>query len=199
MLLSLNVEARITKDPKNFSQAKNLARALYFDNKKSYFLNCSYHYDKTSCLLKTVVDDNCSDVEAKKVVYKRIITASFFAKDRTCMNEKICTNMRGVKYKGERCCRKSDDFYQKMDSDIFNIAPIVDSYKGEITPQKRGDVARVYLYYNAHYGMKLSEKEQLKYFKWHQEDKPDKSECSLYRTVKKIQKNSNIFLEKSCP
>ena len=106
--------------------------------------------------------------------------------------------MRGVKYKGERCCRKSDDFYQKMDSDIFNIIPIVDTYNGEIRPQKRGDVARVYLYYNAHYGMKLSEKEQFKYFKWHQEDKPDKQECTLYQTVKKIQKNRNIFLEEAC-
>jgi len=196
LLVSL-LEARITKNPQNFSQAKNLARVIYLDDKVSYYNNCRYYYDKTSCLSKTLIE-SCSDATALHVEFRRLIPASFFAKDRVCMTQKICTSMRGVTYSGERCCRKTDKAYQVMESDVFNIIPVINTYIDEIPKDRRGDVARVYLYYNSKYGVQLSEEEHFKYYRWHTSDKPDKRECSIYKSTKKLQKHENIWLEKGC-
>jgi deoxyribonuclease-1 len=62
----------------------------------------------------------------------------------------------------------------------------------------RGNIARVYLYMNAQYGLNLSYEEQVHYLKWHKQDKVDKKECSLYRQIVDLQGNINPWIESSC-
>ena len=197
VLLGTIAFARPVGELKNFSQAKNIARMVYLDDKRSYFYGCSYHYDKTKCLHVTVVD-SCVKSDATTVLFKRLIPSKVFGKNRKCMQEKICTSMKGVAYSGERCCRKVDSFYQKMEADLFNIVPVIDSYDGYVPDDRRGDVARVYLYYNAHYGVALSEKALLKYYRWHKIDPVDARECGIYKTIKKLQPHTNRYLESVC-
>ncbi len=62
----------------------------------------------------------------------------------------------------------------------------------------RGNIARVYLYMNERYRLKLSNDELEKLETWNEEDKVDAKECKIYQTIYKIQGHENSWLKSSC-
>ncbi len=159
--------------------------------------NEKYAYDPTTCMDKLYLKNN----PKRKVVLTRIVPEERLLSQRQCGQEKICLNYLKEPYKGKRCCRKTDPVYQAYDRDVFNVILIdkKNSSKLENPPLHfKGNVARVYLYMNAQYGLNLGYEEQVKYLKWHNEDKVDEKECAIYLQIRELQGRSNPWIEKSC-
>ncbi len=185
------------KNPKNFSQAFNVFKKLDFDYTRTMFTNEKYAYDPRSCLDKFYLQED----HKQKVVFIRIVPEEVVLKRRRCGVENICTRYDGSKFKGSRCCRTTDKLYKQYDGDIFNIMPIVkgnETMSLEPPLHARGNIARVYLYMNAEYGLGFSAKQQLHYLTWHKQDPVDAKECDLHDRITEIQGRSNPWIRSSC-
>lgn len=207
LILMLSLVALVNasgyKVPQNFSQAKNTINMIYYDHKKTWDKGCSYTYDPSSCMRKIYADETCAGEANVTVEWIRIVPASEYGKNLRCMKEKICKKYNGETYKGERCCRQMSKKYLQMEADLRNIVPVLSNRKEAITLEsvgahRRGDVARVYLYYNDTYGLDLSYDFQMKLYKWNKIDPPDEDECQLYETIKSVQNRQSRWLEEAC-
>lgn len=65
----------------------------------------------------------------------------------------------------------------------------------------KGDIARIYMYMNKSYPGRgiISNKNEKLFEAWDKLDPVDKNECELALAIKKIQGNSNTFVEDKCP
>lgn len=197
LFLPLAVVASPYPNPKSFSQATNVFKKIDFDYTRTAFSDEVYVYDPTTCLDKVYVKGD----ENRSVVFVRIVPAERMLQQRKCGREKICLKYNKEKFSGARCCRTTDKLYQAYDRDVFNIMAIdkENASQAEEPPMHiRGNIARVYLYMNAHYGLNLSFKVQMKYLRWHQEDKVDEKECKIYRQIVDLQGRLNPWIEPSC-
>ena len=214
--------------PENRSQAKKILTMVYLDYKTTTLEGCSYHYDVTSCLDKTMVEtDSCAlDENNLTVAWMQVVIPTFYAQDLACFSDNGCVSQySGNTYGGELCCRQKNSSYQKIQGDLYNYIPVVSSLvnaRGKrmfgivkkadfivgktrfnqqfIEPESsvKGDIARVYLYMDKTYDMKLSAKEKEHFLEWHKEDKVDEKECALAKFYKKVQKRANPFIEEGC-
>lgn len=183
--------------PKSFSHATNIFKQIDFDYSRTAFTNQVYRYDPTTCMDKTYLESDPS----KAVVFVRIVPESEMLKTRQCGTQKICVNQSGIAYSGAMCCRKSDALYQSFDRDIFNIMPVVQkrpSLAVEPPLHIRGNIARVYLYMNATYGLNLSYEAQMRYQQWHVQDPVDEKECAIHQQIEAIQGRSNPWIKSAC-
>lgn len=213
--------------PDNRTQAIKLIKKIHFDYKKTWLNGCDYRYDLQSCMDKTMVDTSTCIVREKNQTMQwiQVVPASFYGRDRACMNEEVCTSKyTGKPYKGERCCRQSDAEYRKMEADLFNLIPVVSAIadrrkeqifmnvkkpeyiigkvkmdENSIAPPDsiKGDIARVYLYMSQRYGLKLSLEEKEVFYYWHKLDPVDERECAIGRTIMKIQ-GENRQIKEGC-
>ena len=183
--------------PKSFSQATNVFKKIDFDYARTAFSNEMYVYDPTTCLDKVYVKGD----ENRTVDFVRIVQEERLLKFRKCGKVKICVKSNKQAYSGKMCCRKSDRLYQTYDRDVFNIMAIVKENAQQIEEPPlhvRGNIARVYLYMNAQYGLNFSYEEQMRYLKWHSQDKVDEKECKIYRQIVDLQGRLNPWIESSC-
>lgn len=196
-VLSSALMAKGYPQPKTFSHASKIYKQIDFDYTRTAFTNELYVYDPTTCMDKNYVKGDPS----RSVIFTRIVSEERMLQARKCGREKTCTNHLGKPYGGSLCCRKTDPVYKAFDSDILNIIPITkESLKKLKEPPLhfKGNIARVYLYINAQYGLNLSYEEQIKYLSWHALDKVDEKECKIYKQVYKIQKHKNPWIESGC-
>ena len=215
--------------PDNRSQAKNIVKMIDLDYKETRLNGCHYTYDTTSCMDKTIVDTSTCKVDEVNVtmVWAQVVPDRFFGRELACMNQKVCTNVfTGEKFGSPLCCRRIDIKYKQMEAELFNLIPVVSSfvprqegkpfgavehllsYVGEvkigqsyIEPPERfkGDIARVYLYMDDRYGLSLSAAQRKMYEQWHKMDAVDTRECTMAKTITKIQKYPNRWIEAGCP
>ena len=214
--------------PDNRSQAEKILTMVYLDYKTTVLEGCGYHYDVTSCLDKSIVEtQTCAlDEQNLTVVWMQVVLPSFYARGMVCFQEDGCVSpYTGNAYGGELCCRQKNSSYQKIQGDLYNYMPVVSSLvkargsrmfgmvkkadfvlgktrfnEAFIEPGQsvKGDVARVYLYMDKVYNMKLSKKQKQLFLQWHEEDKVDEKECALAKFYKKVQKRANPFVEAGC-
>lgn len=85
---------------------------------------------------------------------------------------------------GEKRLFGACDFEVDTENKIFEPAKSI-----------RGDVARIHLYMDETYGVKIEGENRALLLKWHQEDPPDDWERERNRRIKKIQQNGNPFVE----
>ncbi len=196
-ILPLGLWASPYPQPKSFTQAVNIFKKIDFDYARTAFSDEQYVYDPTTCMDKLYVKGE----EKRSVVFVRIVPEKRMLQQRRCGVEKICLKYNNEPYRGARCCRTTDKLYQAYDRDLFNILPIVKANTSKLQDpplHMRGNIARVYLYMNAHYGLNLSFEEQMKYLKWHQEDRVDEKECKVYKQIVDLQGRLNPWIESSC-
>ncbi|MFC2074246.1 endonuclease [Campylobacterota bacterium] len=197
LLFPLALAASPYPQPKSFSQATNIFKKIDFDYTRTAFSDEVYVYDPTTCMDKLYVKGD----EKRTVVFVRIVPEKRMLQQRKCGTQKICVKYNKETYGGARCCRTTDELYRAYDRDIFNIMPIVqeNTSKMEEPPiHIRGNIARVYLYMNMQYGLNLSYTEQMKYLKWHHEDRVDEKECKIYKQIVDLQGRMNPWIEPSC-
>ncbi|MCS5710533.1 endonuclease [Candidatus Berkiella aquae] len=119
--------------PKSFQEAKKQAKLIWLDYPETLYCGCKFdsqlNVDHGSCSY-TPGDSR----RAHRVEWEHLVPASWFGKQRECWREPICEVKEGKKYKGRKCCEKSDKEFRKMYTDLHNLVPSV----GEVN-QARND------------------------------------------------------------
>lgn len=115
---------------KNFSQAKKHLKKIYKNHSLSFYCSCNFYEKKINNQYKLIIDNNsCEYITKNKnennlfIEWEHILPASSFAKNLNCWNEKICTDKKGRKFKGRKCCTKVSDKFNYMEADLHNIVP----------------------------------------------------------------------------
>ena len=172
--------------------------------------SCGYDGSDQSHSARSVV------LEWEHVVPASIMPASSFA----CWTD----GLPGCTKAGRACCEKKDLNARVMIFDLHNLVPSVgqanalrsnkrygliddeerllgacdfewSSNLAEPTEGKRGDVARVWLYYVSRHGLQLHEGELEMYLQWSNADPPAEAEFVRNDRIREKQGNGNPFVE----
>jgi deoxyribonuclease-1 len=110
----------------NFNQAKKLARGLHSGHSKTFYCGCNYDsannlVDLQSCGYRPKKDTK----RANRVEWEHIMPASYFGKQLSCWNNKLCCNEDKVCLSGRACCQKINPYFASIESDLHNIVPVI--------------------------------------------------------------------------
>ncbi|MDF1881794.1 endonuclease [Sulfurimonas sp. MAG313] len=167
------------------------------DYKKTAFLDKEYDYDPATCMRKRYLKED----NTKAVVFTRIVPEGMMAKNLACFTQDICTGSMGKVFHGKRCCRKINKNYKAYEKDIFNLMSLEKDSgypKTEIPKHFKGNIARVFLYMQEQYQLKLSTASLNQYKIWDKEDRVDEKECEIYHIIYKIQGRENPWIKSAC-
>lgn len=226
--IAVTLMAKGYNAPENRSQAKNVVKMIHLDYKTTWFNGCDYRYDTTTCMDKTIVDTSTCGVSERRqsMQWIQIVPDTFYGRGMQCMNEDICVSeFTGKAFRGKLCCRIKSVKYREMEAALYNLVPVVsavanaqkdkafgvvekptrvigsvkiDSRYIEPPDNRKGDIARVYLYMDKQYDLQLTEEERKMFEHWHQIDPVDAEECSVAKLFKKIQNVNNTWIEEGC-
>ena len=207
--------------PKNFRQAKKIALALHHPQDPSFYcgcdilrngkklvpdlLGCGYRYRKQ---LK----------RASRIEWEHVVPAWEFGHQRQCWqqgrrkncskNDKVFKRMEGdlhnlVPAVGEVNGDRSNYRFSQWGGQPqqYGQCDFIVDFKGrkaQPPANRRGDIARIYFYFQQQYHLKIA-KSQLKLFSaWNKIDPVDQAECRRERRIAKAQGNSNPFVRALC-
>ncbi len=115
--------------PKNFGEAKRLAKQIFQDNRVTFYCGCKY--DKHS-----KIDINSCGYQvqhhpkrARRLEWEHIMPVSLWGKEYPCWKEKLCCQKTHC-YKGRTCCRKSNANFAKIEADLHNLVPEIGELNG---------------------------------------------------------------------
>lgn len=228
LTLTVMLFARGYEAPENRSQAKKLIKMIHLDYKTTMLNDCQYVYDPKSCMDITVVDTATCSVEQQKqrMQWIQVVPDTFYGRTMACMNEDICVSeFTGKAYRGKLCCRLTNAKYREMEADLYNLIPVVSAIAdlqegkafGEVAKpthmvgnvkidsafieppdERKGDIARVYLYMDQRYDLQLTPQERALFERWHALDAVDAKECAIAKIIKKVQKVANPWIDEGC-
>ena len=215
----------------SFSKAKKLMKKVYYDNQYSFYCGCKYNYKQIKGKEKTVVDAVSCGYRPRKnkqrgqfIEWEHVVPAWVFGNTRECWREPICENSKGKKFKGRKCCEKTDRLFRIMQADMYNLQPAVGELnadrsnyhygiipgepreygncdfevQGKIAEPKediRGDIARTYFYMEHTYGVRISDKQRKLFQVWDKQNPVSEWEKIRAARIEKIQGNKNIFIK----
>lgn len=221
---------KLHKTNESFTKAKKLMKKVYYDNQQSFYCGCHYNYIELNGKEKILVDANSCGYKPSKnnqraifIEWEHVVPAWHFGHDRQCWREPICTNSKGKKFKGRKCCEKIDPLFRIMQADMYNLQPAIGElnanrsnlYFGIIDgePRKfgacdfevdnkvvepkediRGDIARTYFYMEYNYGITISNKQRKLFELWDKNDPVSDWERKRAKRIEKIQGNKNKFI-----
>jgi deoxyribonuclease-1 len=110
----------------NFNQAKKLARELHSSRSVTFYCGCSYDsatnlVDLQSCGYRPKKNTK----RANRVEWEHIMPASYFGKQLSCWDNKLCCNKDKVCLSGRACCQKINPYFASIESDLHNIVPVI--------------------------------------------------------------------------
>ncbi len=193
--------------PKNFTKAKDMSVRLYHTHHlESFYTDTTlipvvYIYAKKfpykSALTLQLGMANSPYTGTKyasrgqKIEWEHVTPASWFTTADSAIHEAWyvghvdCATSSGTTYKGRKCASKVSDLFNKMESDMYNLVPVIgalnamrsdkpygeiegeerlygesvdfeiESNQVEVMPSKRGNVARIMIYMNSKYGVQF--------------------------------------------
>lgn len=125
----------------SYNKAKKILKALYGDEGRTFYCNCSYN--------KTTIDTKDCGVEVSKhhkrlknLEWEHIVPASRFGQNfiewvkghESCFKQKRSSNNSEVPtkipYKGRKCARRASKGFNKMEADLYNLRPSVGAING---------------------------------------------------------------------
>ncbi|WP_292441542.1 endonuclease [Methylophaga sp.] len=136
-----------------------------------------------------------------------------------------CVDSKGKAFRGRNCASKMNKEYRYMQSDLYNLYPTIgavnamrsnynftmlpdvkpafgsclvkiDSRKVEPTIESRGQIARTYLYMEKRYPRyKMSKSQKQLMLAWNREYPVTSWECVRADRIRKIQGNTNVFVD----
>ncbi len=128
--------------PKSFSSAKKvLYNKIYVGHKQTFYCGCKFTETRKVELGSCDVSPRKNIKRANRVEAEHVIPASHFGQHRQCWKEKICTNSKGDKYKGRRCCEKTDKVFRTAHNDLHNLFPSVGEINGDRSNFKWGMIS----------------------------------------------------------
>jgi deoxyribonuclease-1 len=140
-----------------------------------------------------------------------------------CWREKICSKKSGKKYRGRKCCEKTDKNFKRAESELYNLWPSVglvnaarSNYRySEISSSKKfygcnfkvqnrkvepsdkvkGLVARANLFMSEKYNIKLSKSQKSLFDAWNKKFPPSKREINWAKRVEKVEGYPNPYIK----
>lgn len=116
---------------RNFSEAKRLAAEVYVDHKETFYCGCGFDEKKRVDAATCGYAPRKNKKRGQRIEWEHIVPAHVLGHSRQCWNEAICTNSKGKRYKGRKCCEKVDPVFRAMVSDLRNLVPAVGELNGD--------------------------------------------------------------------
>lgn len=137
--------------PQSFAQAKKLLTNKVYANdneRQTFYCGCNYSragkIDPLSCGYEP---KRPGSARSERLEWEHIVPASYIGRGRACWETGVeeCTNSKGKRYKGRRCCEKVDTQFRQITADLNNLVPEIgelnadrsDFPHGEIQGEKR--------------------------------------------------------------
>ena len=209
---------------------RTLEKKVYFDHRTTFYCDCPFTADRNilPCDNYTPKKDNkrAYRLEWEHIVPAHAFGQSF---PEWRNGHPECVSKKGKPFKGRNCARKMAIPFRYMEADMYNLVPAIgeinglrsnysysmipgekrafgkcdmeiEGRKAEPPPDKRGNIARTYVYMGCAYpGRGVISNKNKKLFKaWDKEDPVDEWECERCKRIEGIQKNENPFVKKAC-
>ncbi len=203
---------------------------LYLDsnNHNTFYCGCSFdsklHIDKEECGLDL---HDAKNRQEAMLTWDRVVPVTAFGPQLDCWKNEnqLCKNSsRKKSRRGWACCRNVSEQFNKMESDMHNLVPVVRMLKkvrsyrrhgivfgemrkhgscniefgGRVMEPKesiRGDIARIHFYMSYLYEIPLSKSHEEMLRDWNRSDPPDEWEMGRNSLVEMVQGNRNPFVD----
>ena len=114
---------------KDFSSAKKELWKIYEKNPKTFYCGCEFTNEKP-------VHESCGFLSfsplAYKIEWEHIVPLSHlsentpaFYRGEFMQGSELCEDGNGKKYRGRRCASEIDNSFKKMESDLYNLVPVI--------------------------------------------------------------------------
>lgn len=179
--------------PKNFAQAKQVARKIYAEKPVDFYCNCAYNAQYEVDLKGCGYIPRKQPKRASRIEWEHIVPAWNIGHNRQCW-------LNG----GRKQCSEHDPEFSRAEADLHNLVPVVGEVNGDrsnfrfamlSTPKReqdwqygacrfvvdfpgrkamppeytRGTIARTYLYMSERYAINLSSSERKLFNAWHKQ------------------------------
>ncbi|HTV24877.1 MAG TPA: endonuclease [Polyangiaceae bacterium] len=127
--------------PHSFSHAKRIARGIYRDHRVTLYCQCEY--DRRA----EVSSEACGYVprhagtRSERVEWEHLVAAYEFGAQRACWRDAPCSDRRGRRFGGRRCCRERDPEFRRMEADLMNLSPEIGELNADRSNFRFGEVA----------------------------------------------------------
>jgi len=155
---------------------------------------------------------------AKRIEWEHVVPAWEFGHQLQCWqkgnrkycakNSKVFQSMEGdlhnlVPAIGEINADRSNFKYGLINREqyVYGKCDAEVNFKSRIfepAPNVRGNIARIYFYFEKQYGLKISKKQKLLFKAWNKLDPVDESECKIHSKKSKTQGSNNPFIASEC-
>jgi deoxyribonuclease-1 len=166
----------------SFNKAKNiLERKVYHNHRETFYCDSEFRVDKTISNRNGYIPQKESK-RANRMEWEHVVPAPVFGRsfEEWRKGHPECINSKGKPYYGRSCARKTAALFRYMESDMYNLVPVIgeikqlrsyysyaiipgeerefgecdieiEGRKVEPRPDLRGDIARTYFYMDAAY------------------------------------------------
>lgn len=123
-----------------FTQTKRELMNLYAKHPYSFYCHC--RFDRFKRVFCTDDEFTCRNVSSRcaKIEFDHLYPASAFGKFRACWRTKSCSTKAGKKYRGRRCCEKTDSEFALIEADPHNLVPVIGQINGDRRDYFFGDL-----------------------------------------------------------
>ena len=207
--------------PKTFYQAKKAAIKIYSDHTQSFYCNCTITWkekkgipDLTECNYNI----RKQETRANRIEWEHVVPAWQFGHQLQCWQEggrKNCKKNSAEFRAAEADLHNLVPAIGEINGDRSNYLfsewngvpqqygqcqVVVDFKKRKVQPpqEKKGAIARIYLYMHQAYGMEFSTKQRKLMKTWDKRTPPDAWECERDRRIKEARGNHNSFVRERC-
>lgn len=117
---------------KSFRHAKKiLYENIYQGHALTFYCGCKFTQTRRVYLGTCNVKPRSNNTRAKQLEAEHVFPAYHFGQFRACWREKLCTNSKGEKYAGRKCCNKIDPVFRAAHNDLHNLFPSVGEINGD--------------------------------------------------------------------
>lgn len=214
----------------SFSKAKKLMmEKVYFDHRETLY--CGATFDENKRITFPVGFQTEKHVKrAKRVEWEHVVPAENFGRTFSEWRDghPNCVDSKGKAFKGRNCASKANKEYRYMQSDLYNLYPVIgavnamrsnynftmlpdvksafgsclvkiDNRKVEPTIESKGQIARTYLYMEQRYPRyKMSRSQRNLMLAWNKMYPVSDWECLRAGRISKVQGNENVFVSEHC-
>jgi len=124
--------ARVPNVSKTFSTAKKrLYKEVYKGHQETFYCGCKFTSTGKVYLGSCDVKARKNERRSKRLEAEHVFPAYHIGQSRACWNEKLCSNSKGEKYKGRKCCEKEDKVFRAAHNDLHNLYPSAGEINGD--------------------------------------------------------------------
>jgi len=237
IIISLLITTLITtttfatnQEVKSFSKAKNfLEKQVYNNHRTTLYCGATFDGKKRVSPPQGFITNKYVK-RAKKIEWEHVVPAENFGRtfSEWRNGHNLCVNSKGKGFKGRKCAEKVNFEYRYMQSDMFNLYPVIgavnalrsnynftmlpsiksdfgscamkiDNRKVEPPEMSRGQIARTYLYMDhAYKRYNMSTSQRQLMYAWDKMYPVDTWECKRAKKISNLQKSENDIVLSRC-